>query len=107
MGYKKSVFRSLALVSQLGITMISPIFLCIFIGYKIDKIADTSYGVLIGIIIGVLAGCNMVYKLVKATLDKDVEEDILEKQNIIKNAKKTKVHKAKIASRVFREKDNE
>ena len=36
MGYKKQVFRSLAMVSQLGISVMTPIFLCISAGYYVD-----------------------------------------------------------------------
>ena len=40
MGDKKQVFRSLAMVTQLGISVMTPIFLCIFAGYY----ADTHFG---------------------------------------------------------------
>lgn len=103
--YKKSVFRSLALISQLGITMISPILLCVFVAYQVDKLTKNHYGVLFGIILGVITGANMVYKLVKATLDRGLEDEKMERQN--KNIEKVKVYKPKIASRIFKENDNE
>ena len=102
--YKKSVFRSLALISQLGITMISPILLCVFVDYKVDKLTKNHYGVLFGIILGVITGANMVYKLVKATLDRELEDEKMEKQN--KNIEKVNVYKPKIASRIFKENYN-
>ena len=91
--YKKSVFRSLALISQLGIA------------YQVDKLTKNHYGVLFGIILGVITGANMVYKLVKATLDRELEDEKMEKQN--KNIEKVNVYKPKIASRIFKENDNE
>lgn len=37
MHYKKSVFRSLAMITQLGLCVITPVFLCVFIGYQVDS----------------------------------------------------------------------
>ena len=64
MKINKSVYTTLALISQLGISMIVPIFLCTFIGVKLDE----KYGwatTIPRIIAGVLAGARNVYALVK------------------------------------------
>jgi hypothetical protein len=37
MHYKKSVFRSLAMITQLGLCVVTPVFLCVFIGYQVDS----------------------------------------------------------------------
>ena len=55
MGYKKQVFRSLAMVTQLGISVMTPIFLCIFAGCWIDNHLGTKT-VLLFLLLGVLAG---------------------------------------------------
>ena len=64
MKINKSVYTTLALISQLGISMIVPIFLCTFIGVKLDE--KYGWATTIPLIIaGVLAGTRNVYALVK------------------------------------------
>ncbi len=64
-GIERSVFQSLSLITQFGIYMIVPIFLCTFLGIWIDKKAGTSYWVIILFFIGALAGFNNIYKIAK------------------------------------------
>lgn len=62
--YRKSVYKSLALITQLGISMLVPIFLCAFLGVYIDeKFGIYSFVPLI--ILGMAAGFRNVYMLVK------------------------------------------
>lgn len=64
MKYKNSVYRTFALVSQVGISMIVPILLCAWLGsYLEDKFAIPVFIPLI--IIGILAGFRNVYYLVR------------------------------------------
>ena len=35
--YKKSVFRSLAMVTQLGFSVLTPVLLCVYTGYLVDS----------------------------------------------------------------------
>lgn len=64
-GLDRRVFQSLALVTQFGIHMIVPIFLCTFLGIWIDKKAGTSFWVIILFFMGALAGFTNIYKLAK------------------------------------------
>ena len=64
-GVDRSVFQSLALVTQFGIHMIVPIFLCTFLGICIDEKAGTSFWVIILFFMGALAGFTNIYKLAK------------------------------------------
>ncbi len=66
MDNKKSVFATLALISQLGLSMVVPILLCVWLGVKIDEKFGTSLTVWL-IIVGVLAGARNVYALVRKT----------------------------------------
>lgn len=61
MKYHKSVYRSLALISQFGINMLVPIFLCSFAGMYLDKKAGTSYIMVIFFFVGAMAGFRNVY----------------------------------------------
>ena len=79
MKHKKSVIATLSLISQLGISMIVPIFLCIFIGMKLEEKVDFPFTVLF-IILGILAGIRNVYALVKQatdTMNAEKDEDDL------------------------------
>ena len=62
MKHKKSVIATLSLISQLGVSMIVPVFLCIFIGRKLNLTIPF-------IILGILAGIRNVYALVKHAMD--------------------------------------
>ena len=64
MKYRKSVYRSLVLITQLGISMLVPIFLCAFLGVYIDE-KFGIYTFVPLIILGMAAGFRNVYKLVK------------------------------------------
>ena len=56
MNYKQSVFRTLALISQVGISILVPILLCTFLGAWLEE--RISFPVFIPlIIVGVLAVC--------------------------------------------------
>lgn len=64
MKYKKSVVRTLALISQLGISIVVPVLLCTFLGSWLED--KTSFPVFVPLIImGVLAGMRNAYALVK------------------------------------------
>lgn len=62
MKQKKNIYTTFALISQLGISMIVPIFLCTYIGIKLDEKFGWSTTIPL-IILGVLAGARNVYVL--------------------------------------------
>ena len=62
MRYRKEVFTSLALITQLGIQMMTPIFLCVAVGLLIDSYFGTSSTVFL-MIFGILAGARNTYIL--------------------------------------------
>ena len=64
MNYKRSVYNTLALISQLGISIIVPILLCAFVGVFLENKFSISITVPL-IILGVLAGVRNAYYLVK------------------------------------------
>ena len=75
MKINKSVYTTFALISQLGISIIVPIFLCTFIGVKLDE--KYGWATTIPLIsTGVLAGVRNAYALVKqATSAIEAEKD--------------------------------
>ena len=54
--YKKSVYQSLVLITQFGINMIVPIFLCTGLGIFIDKKSGLGFFIIPLFILGALAG---------------------------------------------------
>lgn len=61
MKYNKSVYKSLALVTQLGINMLVPIFLCSFLGIYIDRKFQTNFWMVSLFFVGALAGFRNSY----------------------------------------------
>lgn len=103
MHYKKSVFRSLAMVTQLGLCVVTPIFLCIFAGYYIDSFFETKSMVFL-LIIGAMGGGRGAYLMAKKTLEAECRED--EEERLKRNKpgeEQPKVHKPKQPSRVRKE----
>ena len=65
MKYNKSVYQSIALISQFGINMLVPIFLCSFLGIFIDNKCNTEDWMVILFFVGALAGFRNVYLFAK------------------------------------------
>lgn len=75
MKYKKSVYQSLALITQFSIHMLVPIFLCTFLGIYLDKKLHTSFLVILLFFIGALAGFRNIYIFARQIYDKKEERD--------------------------------
>lgn len=75
MKFRKSVFRNLAMISQVGISVMTPIFLCAYIGYQIDQMMGTRWVILPMLILGVLSGGRCGWQLVMRALKEDRRED--------------------------------
>ncbi len=71
----KEVSRGIAMISQIGFTMITPVLLCIFIGYQLDKKFSTNYWFIIFLILGFITSVRNVYYLTKQFYAKDKERE--------------------------------
>ena len=65
------VIKALMLVSQLGISMMVPIFLCVFVGSFIDEKAGTGFFLPVFLFLGIAAAFRNVYYLLKPFYAKD------------------------------------
>lgn len=65
---RRSAMRTLTLITQIGISMLVPIFLCFFIGLYLDKKLGTSFIMMIGFFVGAVSGFRNVYVLVMQTI---------------------------------------
>lgn len=107
MRHKKSVMRSLMMVTQLGISVMVPVFVCILAGYYIDRYAGTNLTIIF-LFLGFLAGGLNAYKMAKATLAMNDREEKAEDLKAGMEKRKEvhpKVHKPKQSSRVRRHDD--
>lgn len=67
---RKSVFRSFALITQLGLHIMVPIALCVAVGVLIDNKFGTFWVIPL-LIIGMLAGGRNAYKLAMSAAKSD------------------------------------
>ena len=70
MGYKKSVYKALAMISQVSITMLVPIFLCCMLGLFLRN----QFGIRMIFplfFIGAFAGMRNVYVMLSAIYKED------------------------------------
>lgn len=65
MKYKKNVYNSMALITQFGLNMLVPIFLCSFLGIFLDEKLGTSYWMVILFFIGSISGFRNIYIFAK------------------------------------------
>lgn len=71
MNHNNSVWRTLALVTQLGISMLTPVFLCVFVGWLLERKFGWNL-MLLFIALGFVSGIRNAYLLAKnAVRDSD------------------------------------
>lgn len=85
MKYKKSVYRSLAMVTQLGLCVLTPVLLSIFAGSYLDSRYGTHL-TLVFLIFGVLGGGRGAYVMAKRLIDQDAKEARIERDEQWKRA---------------------
>ncbi len=76
--YKRSVYQSLAVITQFGINMLVPIFMCSFAGLFLDRKLGTAFWFVLLFFAGALAGFRNIYILARKIYEGDREDD---KQN--------------------------
>ncbi len=76
MKYHKTVYQSFALITQFGITMIVPIFLCSLLGWYLDEQFQTSWLFITLFFVGALAGFRNIYIMSKQIME--AKDDTME-----------------------------
>lgn len=71
----RQVFRALGLITQIGLAILTTVFLSIYIGYQLDNRLGTSYWFPIWLVIGLIAGFQNIYKLVSKFYMKDKKKE--------------------------------
>lgn len=72
---KRKILKAIAMITQIGISMMVPIFLCIFVGYKIDQQFKTQIWFLVFLILGFITAFRNVYNLTKGFYMKEKEKE--------------------------------
>ncbi|MBR3525806.1 MAG: AtpZ/AtpI family protein [Lachnospiraceae bacterium] len=78
---RRNAMQLLTMVTQFGITMLVPIFLCFFLGRVLDKRFGTAIWTIILFFVGAVAGFRNIYVLSRRYFqnnDKECSEDILD-----------------------------
>lgn len=65
------VIKALMMISQIGISVMVPIFLCVFVGIKLDELTGKSFFVIIFIILGIMAAFRNIYQMTRSFYAKD------------------------------------
>lgn len=87
--YKKEVYASLALISQLGIHIMVPTILCTLIGVYVDGKFGTFLTLPL-LVIGILSGGRNAYVLAKkASFQTEGEKKSIEEQKLVDEALKS------------------
>ncbi|MDE5698523.1 MAG: AtpZ/AtpI family protein [Lachnospiraceae bacterium] len=73
--YKKSVYQSLAVITQFGINMLVPIFLCSFAGLFLDRKLGTAFWFVLLFFVGALAGFRNIFILAKKIYEGDQRDE--------------------------------
>ena len=78
---RRKVMQLLSMVTQFGITMLVPIFLCFFLGRVLDKRFGTAIWTIVLFFVGAVAGFRNIYVLSRryfSNNDRESGEDILD-----------------------------
>jgi len=87
MGKSSGIVRSIMMISQISISMLVPVFLCLFFGIKLNEWLDTKVFVPIFLFLGMGAAIRNVYHLTKSFYAKDKKKED-EELAYIENLKK-------------------
>lgn len=63
--YQKTVYQALMMITQFGVNMLVPIFLCSFVGMFLDRKLGTSVWMVALFFVGALAGFTNVFRFAR------------------------------------------
>ncbi len=73
--YDKSVYRSMALITQFGINMLVPIGMMCVLGVWLDNRFGTSFWTILLFFVGAIAGGQNVYRMAKKVYEAENKEN--------------------------------
>lgn len=102
MHFDKAVFRSLAMISQVGFCVLAPVLFCVYAGYQIDSRYGTMWTIPL-LLLGVAGGVRCAWKMIQSVMARerrDLEEQRREREKLVT---RTGTSKPKQPSRIFTE----
>lgn len=72
---EKKVLRSFVMISQIGISMMVPIFLCGMLGYWLTRLFHREIIFLLLVLLGVGAGFRNMYVITRSFYARDMKEE--------------------------------
>ena len=98
MGNKNRIAKSLLMISQISISMLVPIFLCLFFGIKLNEWFGTKLFVPVFLFLGMGAAIRNVYYITKSFYAKDKkreDDELAYIENLKKAGEKNKQRREK------------
>ncbi|MBO6015098.1 MAG: AtpZ/AtpI family protein [Lachnospiraceae bacterium] len=71
----RNIIRLLAMVTQFGLNMLVPIFMCSFLGMYLDRKLGTSFWMIVLFFLGAVAGFRNIYILAMRTASRSEKEE--------------------------------
>ena len=75
MKLERKVMKGIVMITQIGISMLVPIFLCVFIGMKLDNWLHTNFITIVGIFLGMVVAYRNIYIMTKQFYAKEKEKE--------------------------------
>ena len=100
MHFNKAVFRSLAMISQVGFGVLAPVLFCVYVGYQIDSRYSTMWTIPL-LLLGVAGGGRCAWRMIQSVMARerrDLEEERREREKLVT---RTGTSKPKQPSRIF------
>ncbi|MBE5961082.1 MAG: hypothetical protein E7256_06790 [Lachnospiraceae bacterium] len=72
---KKSIFKGIAMITQIGISIMVPVFLCLFIGKWLDSLFHTSFITILFLFLGFAAAFRNVYLMTRTFYANDQKRE--------------------------------
>ena len=85
MHFNKAVFRSLAMISQVGFCVLAPVLFCVYVGYQIDSRYGTMWTIPL-LLLGVAGGGRCAWRMIQSVMARerrDLEEERREREKLV------------------------
>ncbi len=71
----KAVFKGIAMITQIGISIMVPVFLCLFLGKWLDSLFHTSFITILFLLLGFVVAFRNVYLMTRTFYAKDQKRE--------------------------------
>lgn len=100
MHFNKAVFRSLAMVSQVGFCVLAPVLFCVYVGYRIDSRYGTMWTIPL-LLLGVAGGGRCAWRMIHSVMARERRDQEEQRREREKTVTRTGTSRPKQPSRIF------